>query len=251
MGAPTAMTPLGWLSHRTYREPISLLSAHGSFRNAEQLQSKQQMNYSWPEKSILIKRFDAELQGLFLGFKFLNRYGPAFGKRLKFHLGGIPFPPVLNTVSAVVGGGGGNHRCRQGMWTPDGRFYVFQSARNGRYDLWSISEDHSFLGHESTSPVLLSSGLQGGYSFPVMGVNGQQIFAIGNQQQGELVRFDFRIREFVPFLDGISATWVTFANSGRSVAYIEYPDLTVWKANTDGSNKAQLTFSPVEVDGLS
>jgi Tol biopolymer transport system component len=141
------------------------------------------------------------------------------------------------------------HECC-GVWTPDGKFYIFQSAHDGRYDLWAISEERSFLGHESTSPVQLSSGLQGGYSFPVMGVNGQQIFAIGNQKQGELVRLDARLREFVPFLGGISATWVSYAKSGHSVAYIAYPDRTVWRANADGSNMSQLTFSPFEVDGL-
>jgi Tol biopolymer transport system component len=83
-----------------------------------------------------------------------------------------------------------------------------------------------------------------------MSADGQQIFAIGNQRQGELVRFDSRVKEFVPFLGGISATWVVFSNSGKYVVYIEYPDDTVWKANADGSEKKQLTFSPMQVDGL-
>ncbi len=96
----------------------------------------------------------------------------------------------------------------------------------------------------------LSSGLQGGYFYPVMSTDGKQVFAIGNQKQGELVRFDSRLRAFVPFLGGISATWASFSLSGRTVAYIKYPDLTVWKANADGSKETQLTFAPIEVDGL-
>jgi Tol biopolymer transport system component len=83
-----------------------------------------------------------------------------------------------------------------------------------------------------------------------MSVDGRQIFAIGNQRQGELVRFDSRVKEFVPFLGGISATWVVFSNSGKYVVYIAYPDKTVWRANADGSEKKQLTFSPTQVEGL-
>jgi hypothetical protein len=81
-------------------------------------------------------------------------------------------------------------------------------------------------------------------------VRGRPDAANLSEQQGELVRFDAHTREFVPFLGGISATWVSFSNSGHSVAYIAYPDRTLWRADADGSDKAQLTFSPLEVEGL-
>ena len=137
-----------------------------------------------------------------------------------------------------------------GSWTPDGQFFVFQSTHEGRTDLWTLSEGQSSFGKDSGLPVRLSSGLQG-YSFPVVSPDGKQVFAVGTQKRGELVRYDSKVREFVPFLGGISATWVSFSKSGRSVAYIDYPDLTVWRANSDGSQKTQITFSPLQVDGFS
>jgi Tol biopolymer transport system component/DNA-binding winged helix-turn-helix (wHTH) protein len=141
------------------------------------------------------------------------------------------------------------HECC-GTWTPDGKFFIFESMREGRTDLWAVAERRGILGRDSGPPVRLSSGPQD-YSFPIASTDGKQIFALVTQQRGELVRFDFRLREFVRFLDGISATWVCFANSGRSVAYIDYPDQTLWRANIDGSEKTQITFSPSEVDGFS
>lgn len=154
-----------------------------------------------------------------------------------------------NLHRLLVGWNGPGHECC-GVWTPDGEFYIFESMHKGQSNLWAIREKNTFFEQQDDSPVQLSSGLQGGYSRPVMSMDGQQIFAIGNERQGELVRFDSRVKEFVPFLGGISATWVVFANSGKHVVYIAYPDKTVWRANADGSGKKQLTFSPMQVDGL-
>ncbi|HKV92440.1 MAG TPA: hypothetical protein VJW20_07835 [Candidatus Angelobacter sp.] len=154
-----------------------------------------------------------------------------------------------NLHRLLAGWNGLGHECC-GVWTPDGEFYIFESLREGQSNLWAVREKNSLFGQQDHSPIQLSSGLQGGYSSPVMSVDGQEIFTIGNAKQGELVRLDSRVKQFVPFLGGISATWVVFSNSGKYVVYIAYPDNTVWKANADGSEKKQLTFSPLQVDGL-
>ncbi len=81
-------------------------------------------------------------------------------------------------------------------------------------------------------------------------MDGTRVFAVGTEKRGELVRYDSKLEEFVPFLGGIDATWVNFSKSGRSIAYIAYPDLTVWIANLDGNEKSEITFPPFEADGL-
>jgi Tol biopolymer transport system component/DNA-binding winged helix-turn-helix (wHTH) protein len=136
-----------------------------------------------------------------------------------------------------------------GVWTPDGEFYVFQSVHDGRSDLWGLSERSGVLRQNSQTPILLTSGLQGYYR-PTPGVEGKQIFALGKETRGELVRFDLKLKAFVPSLGGIAATWVNYSKTNQSVVYIRYPDLTVWRSNLDGSDKAQITFNPFEADGL-
>jgi len=137
-----------------------------------------------------------------------------------------------------------------GVWTPDGNFFIFQSIRGGRRDLWAIPERRGFFQRGSQSPIRLTSG-NAAYSSPTPAAEGGQIFAIGRETRGELVRYDSKLKELVPFLGGIAATWVTFSRSGRSVAYISYPDSTIWRANRDGSGKLQITFAPFEANGLS
>ena len=141
-----------------------------------------------------------------------------------------------------------HHECC-GVWTPDGKFYVFQSESKGRRDLWTIAEHQGFLGTTSGVPQQLTSTNQD-FDTPAIDPKANRIYAIGTYPRGELVRYDENLKEFIPFLGGISATWVCFSKSGDSVAYIDYTSHSVWRANADGSEKLQITFPPFDADGL-
>ena len=67
---------------------------------------------------------------------------------------------------------------------------------------------------------------------------------IGVKNRGEVVRYEPRKRQFVPFLPGISALDVEFSHDGRSIVYVQYPGLTLWRARQDGSERLQLTSAP-------
>src|SRR5215469_1717859 len=58
-----------------------------------------------------------------------------------------------------------------GNWTPDGRYYVFQSTHNGRADIWSIQESAGLLRKSGLNPVQLTSGQI--YSFACISVFGR------------------------------------------------------------------------------
>ena len=63
--------------------------------------------------------------------------------------------------------------------------------------------------------------------------------------RGELVHFDMKLRQFLPFLSGISVTDPTFSRDGTWVAYTSFPDNVLWRSRSDGTERMQLTYPPI------
>ena len=133
-----------------------------------------------------------------------------------------------------------------GNWTPDGRYFVFQSTRNGRTDLWAIREKGSWWRKSRREPVQLTAGPMS-LSLPLPSKDGKKLFALGSKLRGELVRYDVKSSQFVSYLGGISATGTAFSREGNQVAYVSYPEGTLWRSKPDGAERLQLTFPPMEV----
>src|SRR5579864_7835504 len=134
-----------------------------------------------------------------------------------------------------------------GEWTRDGRFFIFRALDKGRTDLWAIREKGDFWHKIDRHPVRLTSGPLS-VDAPSPGVDGKKIFAVGSQPRSELVRYDAKSEQFVPYLGGISAAYVGFSRDGKWVAYVTWPDGNLWRSRIDGSEKLQLTTSPMLVE---
>lgn len=132
-----------------------------------------------------------------------------------------------------------------GNWTPNGQNYFFQSVRDGISNLW-MKPERTGIFHRvaSRQPVQLTAG-PFSFTSPVSSKDGKQLFAIGTHLRGELVRYDKKTGNWVPFLGGISAGDVDFSRDGKWVSYITYPDDSLWRSRADGSERLQLTFPPM------
>jgi len=133
-----------------------------------------------------------------------------------------------------------------GDWTADGNYFVFQSTRDGRTDLWAVREKQSSGRKANLKPMQLTAGPMS-LSRPLPSKDGRKLFALGTQLRGELVRYDAKAGQFVPYMDAISAAGLAFSRAGDWVAYVTYPEGTLWRSRTDGSQRLQLTFVPLEV----
>jgi Tol biopolymer transport system component/tRNA A-37 threonylcarbamoyl transferase component Bud32 len=133
-----------------------------------------------------------------------------------------------------------------GNWTPDGRYFLFQAVRNGRTDIWAIREKEDLFHRVSRKPTQLTAGPMSFYS-PQPSTDGKKIFVIGEQPRAELVRYDAKSGQFVPFLGGVSAGMVTFSPDGLWVAYSSFPDGSLWRSRVNGAEKQQLTTGPMIV----
>jgi DNA-binding winged helix-turn-helix (wHTH) protein/Tol biopolymer transport system component len=130
-------------------------------------------------------------------------------------------------------------------WSSDGKYLVYRIGAGLGSDLWALAMQTGLF-HRSREPIRLTNGPLV-YTSPRASRDGKQIFAIGNQERGELVRYDMKSHQFVPFLSGISAIDPTFSRDGQWVAYTSYPDHTLWRSRSDGSERMQLTYPPMEV----
>jgi Tol biopolymer transport system component/DNA-binding winged helix-turn-helix (wHTH) protein len=128
-----------------------------------------------------------------------------------------------------------------GNWTPDGKYYVFQSSREGKTNLWALPEGHWFT---AARPVQLTNGPLD-FSAPVSSKDGNKIFAVGSQPRGEVMRYDGQ-SGFTSYLGGISADDLAFSLDGQWVAYITVPEGTLWRSKVDGTQRLQLTEPSLE-----
>ena len=132
-----------------------------------------------------------------------------------------------------------------GEWTPDGRFFTFQKSLDGRSNIWALPDRRRLWRTPSETPTPLTAGPLD-FQYPLPSKDGRQIFAIATSQRGEVVRYDARSGDFVPYLPGISAEALAFSPDGKWVTYTSYPEGTLWRSKVDGTERLQLTFSPMQ-----
>ena len=136
-----------------------------------------------------------------------------------------------------------------GTWTADGKYYVFQVIRRNRSDLWAIRETADLFHQLDRRPVQLTAGPMS-FEGPQPSADGKKIYAIGSQLRAELVRYESKSGQFVPYLGGQSVTDVSFSRDGEWVAYVTYPEGQLWRSRVDGTQKLQLTSTTPEIASL-
>jgi len=133
-----------------------------------------------------------------------------------------------------------------GNWTADGKYYVFQSTRGNVSNVWALGEASGLLGRASREPVQLTSGTTS-IQLPVPSRDGKKLFVVGGEVRGELVAYDARSQQWLPYLSGISAEGVSFSKDGQWATYVAFPEGTLWRSKLDGSERMQLTYPPMRV----
>ena len=127
-------------------------------------------------------------------------------------------------------------------WTPDGRYLLFETRAKVMQELWYLPMQPSWWQRrvEPRKLAALPLSLHDATPNPR---DGKTIFALGTKERGELVRYDAKTKQFVPFMGGISGMNVVFSRDGKWVAYNAFPELTLWRSRADGSDRLQLSYS--------
>ncbi len=161
------------------------------------------------------------------------------GKRLRFTVNGAD-----SHISIWEASADGSHPHRlfsdafYGVWTPDGNYFVFNAFHGGVRNAWAVRESSSLFRKIDHDPVQLTSGPTDTFS-QALSMDGRKLFVSTMQPRYEMVRYDTSSHQFLPYLSGISALSPQFSPGAKWVAYVSFPDATLWRS------KLQLTFPPL------
>jgi eukaryotic-like serine/threonine-protein kinase len=141
-----------------------------------------------------------------------------------------------------------NRPAQQGLgsWTPDGRYFLFESASNNSQDIWAVKESKSVFQRGKNVPAQLTIGPLL-FSNPTPSTDGKKLFVIGQQRRFDLVRFEGKSGQSSVYLPGISAGEADITADGNTMVYVSHPEGALWRSQTDGSSRIQLTFAPMQV----
>jgi eukaryotic-like serine/threonine-protein kinase len=181
-------------------------------------------------------------------------YGPQFspdGRRLRFTFRDITNNGSLSLWEVTREGKhlhallpGWHHPAAEsdGRWTPDGKYFIFQSQGQ----IWALPDFEGWFGREDGKPIRLTSSPLA-LATPLPSKEGKKLFVVGRAKHGVLSRYDRNIGEFTPFLSGLSAEATAFSRDGQWIAYVSFPEGTLWRSRIDGSERLRLSDPPTQV----
>ena len=127
-----------------------------------------------------------------------------------------------------------------GRWTADGKYFVFEADSQ----IWALPDKTGIFGRVDGKPLqLTSSPIPLSSALPSK--DGKKLFVVGSTLRGTLSRYDRHLKEFLPFLSGISAEITSFSKDGKWIAYVTYPVGSLWRSRVDGTDRLQLTDPPI------
>ena len=107
--------------------------------------------------------------------------------------------------------------------------------------IWALPQKGTFL-NSHPKPIQLTSAYSLHSLLPSK--DGKKLFVSASTSRGELMRYDLKSGEFAPVPGEISAEFLGFSKDGQWVAYVSYPEGTLWRSKIDGSERLQLTYPP-------
>jgi len=120
-----------------------------------------------------------------------------------------------------------------GVWTADGRSFVFESSKGHNNDLWKLSGD------STSKPIRLTDGPLA-FESPVAARSGSRIFFIGADSRSELESVD-ATGNLVPVQGFLSAAVrVDYTRDGKWVCWTD-SNSHLWRARSDGTEILQIT----------
>ncbi len=133
-----------------------------------------------------------------------------------------------------------------GIWTRDGRNFLFREMRDERTDYWIVKDRWSPF--QSRKPYPLSGG---GVEWLAAAASPleDQLFVVGHQTSRLTFKFDLSRRQLTPFLPELSVQNAVFSPDGAWIALcqVHTRQSVLWLGRNDGSEWLPLTDPRMKV----
>ena len=67
-----------------------------------------------------------------------------------------------------------------------------------------------------------------------------KLYAVGRLPQAAIMAYDPREKHWTPYLGGLSASEIAVSPDKKWIAYISFPQATLWRERVDGSDRLEL-----------
>jgi eukaryotic-like serine/threonine-protein kinase len=243
-----------WPRCELWAEPVASGSARRlgsivSWLSAAWSPDGQQVVYAQDRELHLASRDGTEIRKLatFTGSLSYLRWSPD-GRRIRVSVAGVAGSPMRlwevqpdgAGLRQVLPGWNPSWSTSNGIWTVDGRYFVFLSNQK----IWVVGEKTGFLQRGRREPVQVNIGLLAP-NYPLPSADGKRLFFEGSEARNEFLRYDPKSSRFSLELPGNSGTQLEFSRDGKWVAYISVPEGSLFRAAADGSQRVQLTWPPL------
>jgi serine/threonine protein kinase/Tol biopolymer transport system component len=129
-------------------------------------------------------------------------------------------------------------------WSRDQKYILYTRRIGNQSDIWALPITRGLF-HRARGPIRLTNGpISYDGAFPSR--DGKHIFTVGTKGRAEMVRYDSKTGQFLPYFPGLSAIETHFSADGKWMVYLTFPDLSLWRSRVDGSERTQLTFPPMK-----
>ena len=129
-----------------------------------------------------------------------------------------------------------------GVWTSDGKYFVFQSSHEAGSDLWVLRGEHGGSPEKLTNGPLF-------YTAPAAEHGTHRVYFVGLDTRSQLQRFDGALGRFVQETGFLSGAMRASESPDRQwVVWTDGAGGHLWRARArDGSEKVQLTTGTLQV----
>ncbi|HET9407322.1 MAG TPA: winged helix-turn-helix domain-containing protein [Candidatus Sulfotelmatobacter sp.] len=121
-----------------------------------------------------------------------------------------------------------------GVWTPDGRYFLYQAAIGGRTSLWSWRQPRMLFAQRAASFALTNDDFA--FTQPVVGKDAARVFAFGSPAwRRDLMVVDPKSKKLDPILPEERPFIAAFSRDGDSLFFVE--NTRLWRSRADGSER--------------